>query len=255
MICACYLHFLFLLVPITDSITSFKDSGKVSDKLTSLRKIEVEFAKMTTRIKKALQDSNVSVAELIELLCAASAVSSKRVPIFDDDEFENIKSIEELWRKLRKFWSIFDYDLLISVVDLTECLEAQKILDNFLARIDLSVLENVVGLVLDCKKSWPLLRIKVNAEKCTIDVQNKVKDIISKKYDLQRYTLHFTGIKEGCVVVIYHISKAVVSYFLEFKLTGSVMADFAANDIISLQINDMMLNVPPIITKMVSCCL
>ena len=243
-------------VAITNSTTSSKDSDKSFDKLTSLRKIEVEFAKMTSRVKRALDRNKVSVAELIELLCAASAVSSKKVPIFDDYEFENIKSIDQLWRKLGKFWSIFDYDLLISVVDLTECAEAQEILDNFLARIDLSALENVVGLVLDCEEAWPLLRIKVNAEKCTLDVQNKVKNIISKQYDLQRYTLHFAGIKEGCIIFIYHISKAVASYLLEFKVTSSIMADFAAYNIIYLQINDMMLYVPPMINKIVSrlCC-
>jgi len=206
---------------------------------------------MTTKIKETLHKNNVSVSVLIEQLCAISAVSNKKVPIFDEDMSENIKSFDELWRKLRKFWSIFDYDLLISVVDLTECSDAQKILDNFLAKIDLSVLENVVGLVLDCEETWPLLRIKVNAEKCTLAIQHQVKDIVSKKYDLQKYTLHFTGIKEGCILFIYHISKAVKSYLLQFEITGSIMAEFAAHNIISLQIDGLILNVPSSTANMV----
>lgn len=244
-----FTQYVCLHIAITDSTTQII----VSDKLTSLRAIEVAFAKMTTRIKKALLENKVSVSGLIELLCAASAVSSKKVPIFDDNEFENIKSIDDLWRKLMKFWSIFDYDLLISVVEFTECLEAQKILDSFLARIDIPALENVDGLVLSCEETWPLLRIKVNAEKCTLEVQNKVKDIVCKTYDLKRYTLHFTGIKEGCILFVYHISQAVVKYLLEFEVSGYFMAELAAFNIISLQINDMLLIVPPI-AKLVSSC-
>jgi len=242
-----------LTLAIFEIIPSSEDSDKVfvDDKFTSLRKIEVEFAKMTTRIKETLHKNNISVSVLIEQLCAISAVSNKKVPIFDEDVSENIKSFDELWRKLRKFWNIFDYDLLISVVDLTECSEAQEILDTFLAKIDLSALENVVGLVLDCEETWPLLRIKVNAEKCTLDVQHKVKDIISKKYDLQKYTLHFTGIKEGCFLFIYNISKAVKSYLLQYEITDGIMADFAAHNIISLQIDDMILNVPSSTANMV----
>ena len=241
-----------LTVAIIESTTSFKGCDKAFDKLTSLTKIDVEFAKMTTRIKEALHKNKISVSELIERLCTTSAVRNKKVPIFDEDMYK--KSIDELWRKLNNFWNIFDYDLLILVIDLSECAEAQEILDKFLEKIDPCALD--VDLVLHCevfkKETWPLLRIKVNTEKCTPDVKNKVKDIVSKMYDLQKYALQFAGIKEGCIEFVYCISKAVMSYLLEFKVTGSMMSDFVSNNIICLQINDMILKVPLSIAKMVS---
>ena len=61
---------------------------------------------MTSRIEQALISNNVDVAELIKQLCAISAVKNKKVPLFDDDVFEKIKSIDALWRKL-SFFGIF----------------------------------------------------------------------------------------------------------------------------------------------------
>ena len=225
-----------------------RGGGPADNKLTSLNKIEVEFAKMTDKIKEALCNNNISVTSLVEQLCAISAVRSKKVPIFDEDVFEKVKSIYELWRKLRKFWNIFDYDILIFVIDISECIEAQEILNNFLARIDLSAFEDM-GLVLhyiiyEEELMQPLLRIKVNTEKCTLGIKNKVKEIVSKKFNLEEYSLRFNGIKDGCIEFVYYLSKAMVSYLLEYQVTGSTMADFAAHNIVSFQIGDMKLNVP-----------
>ena len=216
---------------VCSAASSSENNKHVVGKLTSLNKIEAEFAKMTTKIKQALQKYNITVALLIEQLCAVSAVNSKKVPILDEETLKKIKSIDELWRKLRNFWNIFDYDLLILVIDLCECSEAQEILDSFLAKIDLSALEDI-GLVLhykiyEEKLTLPILRIKVNAEKCTLDVKKKVKQIVSKNFDLQEYALYLRGIKEGCFQFIYRLSEELMSYLLEFKVTSSIMSDFA----------------------------
>ena len=130
---------------------------------------------MTSRIKQALINSNVDVVSLIEQLCAISAVKNKKVPLFDEDVFEKIQTINELWRKLRNFWNIFDYELLQYVVEISDCKEAQEIFEEFLLRIDPSVIEDV-DLVLHCREEYqegslkPVLRIKVNTEKCTLTI-------------------------------------------------------------------------------------
>ena len=223
-------------------------------KITNFGKIEVEFAKMLTRVKEALHRNKICVDVLIEQLSVISAVKSKKVPLFDEDVFAKITSINELWRKLRKFWSIFDYDLLLLIIDLTECTEAQEILDNFLIRIDPSALEDA-GLVLQHKVYeeedllQPRLRIKVNTEHFTKDVQEKVKKILSKKFDLEKYSLSLVGIKSGCVELVFYISKATMLYLLEFKVTGSILADFASQNIASIQINDVKIKTMKSITS------
>ena len=69
-------------------------------RLTNIRHIEVQFAMMTNRIKQALIRNNIDVASLIEQLCAISAVKNRNVPLFDEDVFKEITSINGLWRKI-----------------------------------------------------------------------------------------------------------------------------------------------------------
>ena len=233
-------------------LVSFKDIGPAGVKLSE---VKVEFANMTERIKEVLHKTEVSVDLLVKQLCTMSAVKMKEVPMFDEDMFGKIKTIDELWRKLMNYWDIFDYDILTFVIDITDCAEAQEILDNFLGRIDISAFEDT-DLALHSEVyeeedlMQPLLRIKVNAEKYTLNIKRQIKDIVSKIFHLEEYSLCFCNIKHGCFV--YHISKATMLYLLDFKITGRMMADFATYCIIFLQINDMKVNVPSDITDMVS---
>ena len=205
--------------------------------------MEIEFAIMTNKIKQALINNNVNVDSLIEQLCTISAVSNKNIPLFDKDVFVRIRSIDGFWKSLRTFWNIYDYDVLRYIIKITRCGEATKILEEFLSRIDPSALRDV-DLVLHCRVDriegslMPTLRIKVNAEKCTYDVQQKVKKIVSKKFDLEEHALRFKGIKDGCIELLYHISKPVKSYLLQTFQCKVILAEFSTYDIIGLCIDD-----------------
>ena len=201
---------------------------------------------MTNRIKQALISNNVDVVSLIEQLCAISAVRNKRVPIFDEDIFKEIQSINALWRKLRSFWTIFDYELLEYVIKISECGEAQKIFKEFLSRIDPSAIEDV-DLVLYCGEEnqggslKPVLRVKVNTEECTSNIKKQVEEIISRTYTLDKYALRFQGIKKGCIELLYNISKPLKLHLLKFRISGRILARFLDNKIISLQVDEFKL--------------
>ena len=217
--------------------------------MTSIRKIEVLFAKTTNEIKEALIRNNVKVVPLIEQLCAISAVKSKDVPLFDKDIFKRTKSINEFWQELRSFWNIFDYELLEYVIEISDCNEAREIFENFLSRIDPSVIENV-DLVLHCKVLHqegllkPILRIKVNADKFTLNVKKRVEEMISKAYDLEKYALRLQGIKKGCIELLYYISKPLKVYLLEFKVSEAILIEFCSYNIKSFYIDENELNIP-----------
>ena len=223
--------------------------GFPSEKLISIQRIEVQFAKMTSRIKQALINDNVDVVSLIEQLCTISAVKCKNIPLFDEDVFEKIKSIDEFWRKLRNFWSIFDYELLQFVVEISDCKEAQHIFVEFLSRIDPSAIEDV-DLVLDCRVEdregllKPVLRIKVKAEKCTTTIKKRIEEIVSKIYNLERYALRFQGIKEGCIELLYYTSKPLKLYLLQLKVSEDIVAEFLAHKIVSLHIDEFEMKFP-----------
>ena len=221
----------------------------VQTKFTSINQIEVEFAKMTNRIKEALIRNKIDVVSLVEQLCAISAVSNKNVPLFDEDVFDKVTSIGEFWKMLRKFWNIFDYELLCYVIKLSECREAEEIFKDFLSKIDPLSIDDV-DLVLHCREDhWkgllkPLLRIKVNTEECTLDVKKMVEEVLSNSYELKKFSLRFQGIKESCIEFLYYISQPLKIHLLQFKITESILEDFHTHHIISLHIDEFELKVP-----------
>jgi len=94
--------------------------------------------------------------------------------------------------EINKVLEFFDYDILILVVNLTECSEAQKIFNDFLTIIDLSALEEDDLTVLhykiyEEKLTQPVLKVKVNVEKCTVDIKRKVKMHLSDAFELKKF--------------------------------------------------------------------
>ena len=224
-----------------------KKIGVATEKLTNIRDIEIQFAKMTDRIKQALINNKVNVSSLIQQLCTISTVKNKKVPLLDKDVFEKTKSIDDLWDILAKFFGIFDYELLWCVIEISECKEARQILDEFLSKIDPSAIEDV-DLVPYCKVEHhegslkPVLRIKVNSKECTPDIKQQVEEIVSEVYELNKYALCFRGIKEGCIELLYYISKSLKTYLLNFELSKGILKGFHAHKIISLHIDEFELD-------------
>ena len=67
---------------------------------------------------------------------------------------------------------------------------------------------------------------------------------MSLKFNLNEYSLRLRGIKKGCIEIVYEISNAMMSYFLQYKLAGYDLAKFGAHNIISLHIDNMELQIP-----------
>ena len=233
----------------TVSMTTSKEEA-VNKLITSEEDLEVEFAHMTKKIKQALNSSSIDVKSVVEQLQTFSAVKHKNVPLFDEDVFENVTTVEKLWEKLSQSWSIFDYDLLKVLLRIVECEKANEIFEEFLSRIDVSVIKDLVPCCEEFKSKKllkPLLRIKVKVDKLenfTGSIKREVEEVVSSRYNLKEYSLRYKGIKEGCIEIVYEISNAMMSYFLQCKFTGHDLAEFAAHNIISLHINDMELQIP-----------
>ena len=226
-------------------------------KLNTLLAVEIEFAKVTEKIRRILNTNTICIASLIQKLCAVSSVKNKNVPLFDNDVFEKVTDIDELWKMLRKFWNFFDHDLLILVVELTESSEARVELDNFLDKIDFSALQHQADFLLHYRQykpelEQPVLRVKVNIEKCDIDNYKKAKKVLSAKFNLEDYSLCCIGIKEGCIEIMFWVSEALMSYLLHFELSKENGNDLAVNNIICLQLNGMVMFVPKNSTAIVS---
>ena len=139
---------------------------------------------MVADVQEALENNNINVNKLLIKLKSSSAVRDRKIPLFDKDTFSNITSIEKLFETLSGYWHLFDYDVLMYLVKTAGCEKAKTIYDNFLASFDSSVMSNY-QLILQydefnkesilpgtCK-----LHIKVPQDKCTVEVEKKVKKL------------------------------------------------------------------------------
>ena len=216
--------------------------------------MEIEFAITTDKIKQVLCNSDINVTSVVEQLQTISVVRNNNIPLFDEDIFENVTTIERLWQKLSRFWSIYDYDVLRILLKIVKCKKADKVFEEFLSRFDASTMKDkeVVLYFKEFKVEGlikPLLRIKVKVDNYTNTIRSEVEELMSSIFDLKKYSLSFKGIKEGCIELVYEISNALMSYLLQCKVAGFELAKFDAQNIISIHINHMKLIIPPEIDK------
>ena len=229
---------------------------KPKKKFLTSDELEVKFTDTTNRIKQVLCSSSVDVVSVVEQLQLCSAVKDKNVPLFDDDDLKNVNTIENLWQKLNRFWSIFDYDVLRILLGFVKCKRADEIFEEFLSTTDISAIEDLTDLVLHYKvfegqgPIKPLLMVKSKVENHTHSIRRKIEKVICSKFDLQEHSFRFKGIKssKGCIGLVYEISNTMMSYILRCKIAGYDLAEFAANNIISCHINNMELAIPSEIT-------
>ena len=69
--------------------------------------------------KEALISNDISVVSLVHgatvyhLYCEQA-----KVPLFDEDIlFENIRTVDQFWRRLRMFWSILYYGMILGYLN------------------------------------------------------------------------------------------------------------------------------------------
>lgn len=165
------------------------------------------------------------------------------VPLCNEDVFDKVKSIDDLWKWLNGCWTIFDYELLDYIVKLSNCKEAQDIFDNFFSQVDLSALKNV-DLLTYYKEDqsegslMPMFRVKVEAKECTLNAYEAVKYVLATVFDLVKYALQLAKIKKGCIELSFYISEPLKLYLLQIVFTPSDLLTFNIHNIVSLCIDD-----------------
>ena len=227
-------------------------------KLATLDDLESAFAEIILKIKEILCKLKVDVVSLIEQLRTFSAVRDQHVPLLDEDVFTKVTTMEQLWQKLSNYWTMYNYDILKILLELVKCDKASEVFEKFLARIDPDTIEDM-DLVLRHevfrrKESMkPLLRIKIGAEKFTSNMKKKVEGKLRKKFNLEKYSIRFKGIKEGCIELLYQISVSTMSYLLRCKVTGHDLAAFSRLQITSLQLPGLAIVIPDQVKDLVRC--
>jgi len=208
------------------------------------------YSKIVNQIKHIFAEKKIDVVELILNLCTCDAANQT---VFSTDEaFVKVTNTTQLFHEIGKYCSMYDYELLLALVESTDCKEAIKLLDDFSEQLKDSILRNLDLLSEDGELKDPpilpgshTLKIKYVGGKCTLKNNEIIKMVVYECFHLERVSVTFRGAQEGCVTFIYQISSAVKSYLLQYKVTGEDAALLSKHNIVNVLVDDEKLTMPP----------
>ena len=215
-------------------------------------KLKGKYAAMVEKLRLIIESRKLDINSLILKLCS---LDDSNTTIFSTDKaFIKIHSTTELFHHIGQYCNIYDYELLAAFVVSTECEEAIKLLDDFTKELHCPILNDLDLLSKDGELRDPKdfmsrthkLVIKYVGGKCTLKTKEMVQDIICGCFRLEKGSIIFKGVQEGCVSFVYQISPTVKSYLLQCPLTAKNIALMSEYQIKSFIIDGEELKLPKV---------
>ena len=182
-------------------------------------KLQKTYLKVVKKLIHIFKEKRVDIEELITLL-RFNDVDKKSV--FSTDEvFTAIRTEMQLFQHVAKYCkSIYDYQVLDALTEVSECPEAIKELTNFTQLLQNSILTEIDlmsehGELLHPDDFMPgtyKFIIEYVGGKCTIETKEMVQGIVEQCVRLKKGVLIFKGADVRSILFIYQISEVVKNY-------------------------------------------
>ena len=166
--------------------TATVDGATIEKQLRArtLIKLKGKYANIVNRIRCIIDKKNLDIKQLILNLCAAD---EENLTVFSTDEV--FIRTNEMFLHIGKYCSMYDFDLLLALVESTECQEAVKLLDDFAEEMRSSILKDLDILsedeellkIGDFMHNTHKLVIKyhnVGVGRCTLKAKEKIQNIV-----------------------------------------------------------------------------
>ena len=214
-------------------------------------RLQKTYLKVVKRLMHIFKEKKVDIEELITLL-RFNDVDKKSV--FSTDEvFTAIRTEMQLFQHVAKYCkSIYDYQVLDALTEVSECPEAIKELTDFTQSLQNSVLTEIDlmsehGELLHPDDFMPgtyKFIIEYVGGKCTIETKEMVQGIVEQCVRLKKGVLIFKGVDVGSILFIYQISEAVKNYLLQYRFTEEDVTFLEGNNITSLIVDGVRITSP-----------
>ena len=198
----CIKHIASYILSVTDSDWA-EGTAEITRRLNAhtLARLDGRLSNTLSKIMRILEEEKFEVQKLINNL---SASDLNKITVFSSNEvFGKIKTYPMLSQEISKYCSIYDYKLLKSFVESTECQEAIDVLTTFTDEMHTIILKEL-DLLSDCgKKLNPddllsgtyTLAIEYIGGYCTIQIKTVIQNVIREHFHLQKGTITFKGIE------------------------------------------------------------
>ena len=189
----------------------------------SLKDIEEDFENMIFDVQKAFINDNVVVDDLLMNLKTSSATKNKEVPLFEEDFFKNVKSIETLFKVLDYYWNLYDHDMLAFLINTAKCKMACVIYQKFVNFLNLSSFDLLSHPNKEMAPGYKILQITIDKSECTIKTVENIKRMVVEYYELEKCAIVFKEVTKGSINIKYLTSDLVMIHinnktlFVDFK--------------------------------------
>ena len=184
------------------------------------------YGNVVDKIKKIIKQRRYKIKDLVLSL---NNVDTDNSTIFSTSAASMISTIDNLFFHIGTNCSIYNYDLLMAFLISIDCKEALTLLEDFTEELRNSVLGELdlmpkVGKSRDCKAGYHALVIKYIGDKCTLETEKLIRNIICECFHLQTWSVIFDCVQHGCIAVMYRITSVVKSHILQCKITPTDVA-------------------------------
>lgn len=233
---------LIIIIGHAASIDTYRECSLTTEPLA---KLKGKYLKTFGKIKRIVESKQLEIEDLrMNLEMAGDCIGFST-----DDKFSKITTTDQLFSLIKKYCSIYDYELLQVFLESLDCNEAFNLLEEFTKELNNSILKEL-DLMSEINK--PLmngtytLKVKYTGNKsCKLSTEKMVQRIVIESLKLKRASIFLIGIEEGCITFIYQISAVVKSYILDHKnITPEGLALLASCDIKCLTVDGTEILVP-----------
>ena len=213
--------------------------------ITTLDDLNAKYVALLRRLNHTFQENEKSypVREMITGLCTAD---KGNLTFFATDEcFRLAKTIDydDVFHHIGKDCKYFDFTILKTYIDGSNCTKAKELMDNYIKEIensiitDLNLKEYDHLQTEDTAKKLEIIcdRKKVNVKELTLIVET-----VQRCLKLPSASISVKDVKKNCIILVCRIPESVKYYLLQLKISIHELKPLSALKIQLLIIDDEM---------------
>ena len=208
-------------------------------------KLRERYSIVVKRLIHIFREKEIDIEELITILRFDDV--EKNTIFSTDSVFNTITTEIQLFQNVALYCKgFYDYQVLVILVQASQCREAITELDDFTRMLQNSILAEIDlisdhGELLHPDDFMPgtyKFIIEYVGGKCKLGTKEMIQNVVEQSVRLRKGVLIFRGFDIGSCLLVYQISEVVKTYLLQYRFTQRDLTFLEGNNITKLIVDD-----------------